>query len=165
MNIADPSTPLRPAATLSSVSNLWEHLWKMISIQRVSQSHRISDPRLRSLVVNVGSFRHISDNSLIENRGLGTSWVDWEKREQQKFEIRLSERDDESRRGIATVKCVELEALRARLGVGAPLNHWQGIQLKEVMARALNGPELVRHSDFVVDLEMVRPMNLPFPSG
>ena len=126
--------------------------------------HIISDPRLRSLDIEVGSFRHPSDNSLRTTPTLEPpKWKEWERREQQKFEIRLSVRDDEAKAGIPIVKCVELEALRSRLGKGVPLNHLQEIQLGDVAARATNGPALERHPDFVVDPEMVRPLDSPFP--
>lgn len=142
MNISDPHNPIQPAATLSSVLGIWDSLRKIVRIRRQTEYHLIPDARLHSLDVIVGSFRHASDNSLLESYRHRRHWVDWEKREQQKFEIRLSERDDESRAGIANVRCVELEALRARFGVGVPLNHWQEIQLKAVTSRALSGPAL-----------------------
>ena len=162
MNIADPRSPLRPAATLSSVPEIWNSLWNRIRNSPQSQCLIDINPRLRAVDVNVGSVRHVSHLSLEDNSS-GPSWADWEKREQQKFEIRLSERDDEAKAGIATVKCVELEALRARLGHGIPLNHYQEVQLEVVTDRALNGPASERRPSFVMDPEMVRPTNLPFP--
>jgi hypothetical protein len=165
MNISDPSNPIQPAATLSTVLGLWNPLRTMARTRRQTESHIIPDARLRSLDVIVGSFRHLYNNDLAQSQRARECWSGWEEREQQKFEIRLSERDDESKADIATVQCVELEALRARLGVDVPLNHWQEIQLKEVTSRALHGSALERHTDFVLDPEMVRPMNLSFPSG
>ena len=90
-------------------------------------------------------------------------WGDWEGREQQRFEIRLLERDDKVKTGILLVNCVELEALRSRFGNGGPLNQWQEVHSMEVTSRTTDRPALERHPDFIVDLEMVWPFDSPFP--
>lgn len=116
--------------------------------------HAICLPRLRSLDVIAGSERppqHVG----LEYR--------WEQRERQKFEIRLSERDDELPIGLATVKCTELEALKAKIGAQSSMNRWQEMQMQAVLHRAEHGPASTQPSGFAIDLEMVRARNLPFP--
>ena len=90
-------------------------------------------------------------------------WGDREGREQQRFEICLSERGDQVKTGILLVNYVELEALRLRFGNGGHLNHWQEVHLMEVTTRTTDRPALERHPDFIVDLEMAWPFDSPFP--
>lgn len=70
----------------------------------------------------------------------------WESREQQKFRADISERDDEAKMDIATIRCAELEALNMRFGdlEDEDINVHQEILLKNIIDRATNGPRIDR---------------------
>ena len=74
----------------------------------------------------------------------------------RRFNVDISERDDEAREGVAKVRCAELEALKSKLSSGEP--RWNHEQLKIVSAvtkRATYGIPIRLPS--TVDPEMMRP--------
>lgn len=116
--------------TLDSVSELWKFLWERIQNYRRKRSHPIILPRLRSLDV------------LLD--------------ESSRLEADLSERDDEARRGMANVKCVELEALRSKLASeGAIWNCEQSKIMNAITERATTGQSVDLSS--TKGTEMMRP--------
>ena len=74
----------------------------------------------------------------------------------RRFNVDISERDDEAREGIAKVRCAELEAFKSKLSSSEP--RWNHEQLKIVSAvtkRATYGIPIRLPS--TVDPEMMRP--------
>lgn len=141
--IANPQHehPTSPKATLDSVPEIWRYLWQEITNSRVRRSHSITKPRLKSLDLIVGS-----------KPPFGESEQDY----QQRFTFDLSARDDDARRGIAHVKCAELEALLSKLSAVEPLwTHQQDLIINTANERARKGPHIQMPS--VMDPEMVRP--------
>ena len=148
--LAEDAKHVRPYATISGVcgiEEIWRHLWNGISRRRLEESHLITIPRLRSLDVVTGSFRPASLPPLSET----------ERREQLRFTVDLSERDDEAWKGIAKVRCVELEALKVRMGSPPSFeDRYQEELMKFVEDRAYNGPAVIRASHIKVDAEWMR---------
>lgn len=121
------STP----ATLNGVTVLWTQVWQKIRTSRLEKSHGVTLPRLRSLDV-VGDLR-------------------------LSFAADLAERDDEACRGIAVVRCVELEALKSKLSPSGPL--WNREQEK-ALAAVTEGAETgtrTRELPQSLDRDMTRP--------
>ena len=109
---------------------------------RIRKGHLITQPRLKSLDIIAGSRRETPR---------GTYQID-----QQRFTFDLSERDDEACRGIANVKCTEVEAFLSKLPSSSALwNHQQELVMKIANERARKGPHIQMPS--VTDNEMVRP--------
>lgn len=105
-------------------------MWQRIRRSRIEQSHEITTPRLRSLDVVVDA--------------------------KSRFNVDLSERDDEASKGIAIVRCAELEALRSKLTSSGPLwNREQSKIVDVVTERAKNGTP--GDLPTTVDPEMIRP--------
>ena len=109
---------------------------------RLSQSHLVQCPHLVALDINVGSFR---------TSHIYPSLQEWEKREQIRFRVRRSKRGDEAKAGLATVSCVELDELTAKLGTGPVSKRLQERLLQEVRERAEDG--LVWKRDTRLDRE------------
>lgn len=82
----------------------------------------------------------------------------------RKFIVELSERDDEARRGIATLKCLELEVVRKALGFGGPPHHRQQEDfMREAIRRAEDWQPANRTPDVLQDRELfLRPCFLGF---
>lgn len=145
INIADQGEFTKTRATLTGAGELWNYFWLRMKSSRVRKSHEVILPRLRSLDVVGGSYRPVSEMS------------PWETAAQQRFHIRISERSDEAQRGLATVTCVELEALQAKLGSCEPFrNHQQKVLMDAVIKRAKTGPFVRQVPDVLMDREMMR---------
>lgn len=111
--------------TTNNAHKIWNYIWHEIRESRLEKKHDSIRPRLRSLDLVAGSY---------PQRTL------WETCARQKFMVELSERDDEARRGIATVKCLEVEAVKMTLGHGGHLrNSHQEALMREVTTRAAEG--------------------------
>jgi len=130
MNIAQPQQPLQPAVTLSSVRDIWIHIWKAMVAARLGRPDLVACPRLSALDINVGSFR--------VSHKFG-DFEDWELREQIRFRVRRSVRDDEAKAGLATISCVELDDLALKRGTGPVTNEYQERLMQEVRERASYG--------------------------
>lgn len=100
INIADPDHPLQPAATYDSVSHMWEYMWSKMKQTRESHPWACPNPRLRELDVVAGSFRPLYPMHQIT----------WEQSQQQRFRASALEREE--LRGLASVTCLEVEALK-----------------------------------------------------
>ena len=130
INTANPQRPLKPAATLQSALDIWNYVFEGMRNSRAHQPNLAPHPRLRSLDVNVGSFK-ASQNSI-------HTWS-WEAHEQQRFKVERSERDDEVEYGVANVTCIEVDDLNARLGTGPVRIRIQERLLEEAQERAEKG--------------------------
>jgi len=91
--------------SMAAVKDIWEYLRCKIRDFRAQQGHDITEPRALSLDVTVGDFTPYQGR---DNQ--------WDADQQQRIRANLSERDDEARRDVAHIACVELEALMAKLG-------------------------------------------------
>ena len=137
--------------TLQLAEMLWEMLRHGIRESRIQKGHEITEPRLRFLDVVAGSFFPISDQDNL--RPLRR----WEAQEQQRFQVNLAERNDEATRDVAKVRCVELEALKARIGTDASTRNWyQNALMDAVVDRATKGPTGKRQEHIVMDRELMR---------
>lgn len=146
MKIADQGEFTNTRATLEGAGQMWKYLWQQMRCSRVRKSHEVTIPRLRSLDVVGGSYRPMSEILLYEAAA------------QQRFHIDISERDDDLLKGIATVTCVELKALQAKLGSCEPFrNHQQKVLMDAVTKRAEQGPFVRQVPSVLVDREMMRP--------
>ena len=144
IGLAD-ETHFNKIATFEGAKYVWRYVWEQIRRSRIQKSHEITTPRLRSIDVVGGSYRPLFE---ISQKEAGA---------QQRFHIRLSERDDEAKSGIAKITCVELEALQTKLGSKVFFrNDHQRMLMDFVVKRANNGPcsEPVPHS--LMDREMTR---------
>jgi len=130
MNIAQPQQPLQPTVTLSSVRDIWIHIWKAMVTARLGRPDLVACPRLSALDINVGSFRVSHKYGGLE---------DWEHCEQIRFRVRRSVRDDEAKAGLATISCVELDDLAVKRGTGPVTSEYQERLMQEVQERASNG--------------------------
>ena len=131
---------------MEGADQMWTYLWQQIKSSRQRKLHNIDIPRLRSFDVVGGSYRPVSEIS------------QWEAAAQQRLQVNISERDDEARRGIASVKCTELEALKSILGPKGPFrNHQQELLMDAVRTRADKGPFIRRVPPVLMDQEMMRP--------
>lgn len=130
MNIAQPQQLLQPAVTLSSVRDIWIHIWKAMVTARLGGPDLVACPRLSALDINVGSFRVSHKFRDLQ---------DWGLREQIRFRVRRSVRDDEAKAGLATISCVELDDLAVKRGTGPVTNEYQDRLMQEVRERASNG--------------------------
>lgn len=134
INISHPENPIYPAATLNSAHDLWKHVWKEIIEFRRTQPHLVPRPRLRSLKINVGSFR-FGHGITATNE----AWARYEQREQQTFQVSRSEHDEEADAGIASVRCTQVERLLEKYGTGKVSIGTQACLLEETRKRAENG--------------------------
>ena len=142
---------------MDGAHQLWTYLWEQFSASCKTQTRYIDSthphpleiaPRLRSLDVVGGPY--LPDSMQMYNR-------DWTTAAQQRFQIDLSERDDESRKGIATVKCVELEALKSRFGASGPYRNDNQVNLMHlVRVRSERGPFVQRVPPELLDRELTR---------
>ena len=131
---------VRSTATIKGAGRLWNLLWQRMSYSRRKNTGGNKIPRLRSLDV-VG-------------QGFGTV-------PQLRFQIDISERDDETRAGIASVKCVELEALKSLLGSAGPYQNSNQENLMKTISRAAEeDPFEFGHPATTLHREMMR--TLPF---
>lgn len=140
--------------TLESTAQIWKYMRQRIRHTRLSLGHIITEPRLQSLDVSISyqsQILHKNDNEKVAAGSFRPATTRdshnksiWEAREQQKFRADLSERDDEARRDIATIRCSELEALKEKLGLEVDININQETLLKDIADRAENGPQLHR---------------------
>lgn len=152
IDIADQGQFTYARATMVGAGQLWNYLWQQIRSSRVRKWHKISLPRLRSLDVVGGSYRPVSDMGSFLDRS-----SHWEAAAQQRFHINLSERDDKAMKGIATVTCVELRALQAKLGSREPFrNRQQKVLMDAVTKRARTGPFVRQVPPVLMDREMMR---------
>ena len=118
MGKADVGPLVQPRATIEVAGQLWDYLWHQMSCswKKITGGNNI--PRLRSLDV-VGGLP----------QGLAAP-------PQLRFQVNISERDDEARAGIASVKCVELEALKSIFGPTGPYRNAQQEYLMKLIRRA-----------------------------
>lgn len=116
-------------ATIEGAVQLWNYLWLQMSYSWRENTGGNNIPRLRSLdIVSQG----LSAVPLL------------------RFEVDISERDDEARAGVASVKCVELEALKSVLGPAGPYrNAYQENLLKSIIRAAAENTFQLGHHELV----------------
>lgn len=98
--------------------------------ERLGRPDLVACPRLSALDINVGSFR-----ASHKYGGL----PDWEHREQTRFRVRRSVRDDEAKAGLAIISCVELDDLAGKRGTGPVFDEYQERLMQEVRERVGEG--------------------------
>ena len=81
--------------------------------------------------------------------------------DQLTFQVKLSEREEEAKIGIAHVNCPELEALRAKFGADPPANHWQEHLLQGMIDRVEHGKPFENGSDLNAARDLTRPLRMP----
>lgn len=113
-----PLKPSRATATIDGAGQLWTYLWHQMSCSWAKNTGGNTIPRLRSLDVVGGPFRCSGGPPLL------------------RFQVNVSERDDEARAGIASVKCVELEALKSIFGPAGPYRSAGPESLMKIIRRA-----------------------------
>jgi len=144
INIAVPDRPLQPAATMTSVTHLWNYIWCKTKKSRQDRPYVCLKPRLRQLDVNAGSFRPLQPSG----------YYTWEETQQQRFQARLLERDDEAEHGLAKIVCLEVEDL---------LNSSRGGEsITTAILKARRGPSNEPKPDYY-SLSFDRATSLPFP--
>lgn len=107
---------------MTSVTHLWNDLWARMKKSRQDRPWVCAKPRLRQLDVNAGSFRPLQSSG----------YYTWEESQQQRFQARLSERDDEAEHGFAKIICLEVEDLRHSFA--------DETSIKNAIIRARHGP-------------------------
>ena len=118
-----------PRATTSVAEQMWAYLWQQTKASRQKRKHSIDVPRLRSLDVVGGPYRPVFERS------------EWEAAAQQRFQVNISERDDEAHGGIAVVRCAEIEALKSKFSLDGPFRNDQQETLATTLSkRADKGP-------------------------
>ena len=110
--------PSKAKVTIKGAGQLWNYLWHQMSCSWKKNTGSNNMPRLRSLDV-VGGLP----------QGFAAP-------PQLRFQVNISERDDEARAGIASVKCVELEALKSIFGPAGPYRNAQQENLIRLIRRA-----------------------------
>ena len=123
--------------------------------KRKNEGCIIPQPRLQSVNVIVGSEK--PRYQLYDNERAGLYEQD-----QLTFEIQISDRLEEAERGIASVKCPEFEALKAKFGAYPPVNHWQEKLLQGMKKRVEDGIPFVDGTDLYAAKDLTRPLRMPF---
>ena len=123
--------------------------------KRKSEGSIVPQPRLRSVNVIVGSEKPRYQPYDNERAGLY-------EQDQLTFEIQISDRKEEAERGIALVKCPELEALKAKFGADPPVNHWQDQLLHGMNNRVEHGIPFVDGTDLNAAKVLTSPLRMPF---
>lgn len=130
-------------ATLGGAVQMWSYLWQQMlrSWRKNTKSSNI--PRLRSLDVVGGPIQELGRAAF-----------------QLRFQVDISERDDEARAGIARVKCVELEALESVIGPAGPYRNAQQERFMEFVRKAAEEDPRLLCYPMVYDRELLR--TVPF---
>lgn len=106
IGLREAGTQLDYRPTLKNTLPLWRHLRKSIRTHRIKQDHLITEPRLRSLDLVLGS----GSSQLVSGvQGLRTGSC-------LTFAIDISPHGELARRDVANVYCTEFEALKRIVG-------------------------------------------------
>ncbi|KAL6718584.1 hypothetical protein ACLMJK_004676 [Lecanora helva] len=143
IGIADPEHPLQPAATYTTVSHIWDFIWSTMRRTRETHHHVLSQPRLRELQVNAGSFRPDSGQT------------DWEQTQQQKFRVTACVGEQ----SCGSPKVISLGAEAKQRGKDYANEYGDP---RTAAQRAIHGPSNYPEPDYF-GLAMRVAQSLPFP--
>ena len=141
---------------LTSIESIWKFMRKSIRSERSLRRQTVTEPRLHSMDIALGSAPSDDLSEIRPHRGLR-----WERQASQRFTIDLSDRDDEAKDDVATVLCVQLEALKAKFGREEQVfqNEGQKVLFENVLRRAHEGAWNFKPTDMLMDRELTRPLS------
>ncbi len=112
LKIFGPHRNRGPKPTLEIAEHLWIYIRRQIRRSRLQRQHSRTEPRLLTLDVTAGPFRPLCLG------GHYTVHFRDEDVEQQRYRVDISEHEQKAGKDEASITCVELEAVRSKLGSG-----------------------------------------------